>query len=167
MVTRFGARKPSDHEARNSKGSKICQPRAIFGTVVLPTSEKSSKRTASCTSRFSRIGNASSLNSDVTLRSPLLSGVGLEFTTSETNGYVSPCQSVNWIVPSRRGSRSSLNDSWRYSAPARNPADPAGISNNAGFENLTSNIFSSVSLFLYTSTSVRSMLLSTPPLNGL
>jgi hypothetical protein len=41
-VTRFGARKASDQEPRSMNQSVGRQPKAIFGTQVLPTSEKCS-----------------------------------------------------------------------------------------------------------------------------
>ena len=96
-------------------------------------------------------GIASSANADVTVLSPLVSGLGLDPTTS-LSITLSVTASVNFIVPSNRGSRSSSNSSCRISNPNAKPILPAGSSRNAPSESLKSINVIEVSPFLYTGT---------------
>ena len=94
-------------------------------------------------------GKINSANTEVVSLSPVVSEVGLDPRTSPTKGKVKPVMvEVNLIVPSKRGSRSSVYSSSLYSNPINSAAGPAGILNISGLDALKSNELSSLVSFL-------------------
>ena len=82
----LGALKAVEAEALNDIFGLISHPRANLPTVAEAKSSELSCLTASCEEIESVIGAFNSTNIDVVCLSPLTSPVGLELTTSATNG---------------------------------------------------------------------------------
>ena len=138
--TRFGARKPCDHAPRNVTPGMVVHDAATRGTTaVAPISSNRSTRPAICTLNSSTsgifmsaltTGTNNSAKPEYTVRDPSVSGDGLVPATSlPLNTPVT--LSVNVIVPSRRGSRSSKKVSRRHSTPVATPTLPPGRTNRS------------------------------------